>query len=193
MLLRRGALFYGFRFEAPGQWDKRDKMRSMLLFHSAVSVFFCVPQQIQESKRRNSQQISATLRVVNAKIIGILCNNNCCRRFFTQFYDRIIIRNWRAFSVFDFYKDVFRVGVVHHNINFFSFFTAPEVTDRCGVYSFSSLIFCILAAMLYLLFEMGTIILIKYNTKLPFFQGLRVIISLPELDFSQTSGSSLIP
>lgn len=113
--------------------DKRDKTRCMLLFHSAVSMFFGVPQQIQESKRRNSQQISATLRVVNAKIIGILCNNNCCRRFFTQFYDRIIIRNWRTFSVFDFYKDIFRVGVVHHNINFFFFFTAPEVTNRCGI------------------------------------------------------------
>ncbi len=30
---------------------------------------------------------------------------------------------------------------------------------------------------------MGTIILIKYNTKLPIFHGFRVIISLPELDF----------
>ena len=37
--------------------------------------------------------------------------------------------------------------------------------------------------MLCLLFEMGIMILIKYNTKLPIFQGLRVIISLPELDF----------
>ena len=83
-------------------------------------MFFGVPQQIKERKCRNSQQIFATLRVVNAKIIGILCNNNCCRRFFTQFYDRII-RNWRTLSVFDFYKDIFRVGVAHHNINFFSF------------------------------------------------------------------------
>lgn len=30
---------------------------------------------------------------------------------------------------------------------------------------------------------MGIIILIKYNTKLPIFQGLYVIISLLELDF----------
>ena len=54
MLLRRGALFYGFRFEALGQWDKQDKMRSMLLFHSAISMFFCIPKQIKERKCRNS-------------------------------------------------------------------------------------------------------------------------------------------
>ena len=96
-------------------------------------MFFCIPKQIQESKRRNSQQISATFRVVNAKIIGILCNNNCCRRFFTQFYDRIIIRNWRAFSVFDFYKDIFRVGVVHHNINFFALFSTSKIAHRSSI------------------------------------------------------------
>lgn len=131
--LQAWCIFAEFVLTRRDNGDKRDKMRCMLLFHSAVSMFFGVPQQIQESKRRNSQQIFATLRVVNAKIIGILCNNNCCRRFFTQFYDRIIIRNWRTFSVFDFYKDIFRVGVAHHNINFFSFFTAPEVTNRCGI------------------------------------------------------------
>ena len=70
---------------------------------------------------------------MNSIIVRILGYNYCCRRFFTQFYDRIIIRNWRTFSVFDFYKDIFRVGVAHHNINFFSFFTAPEVTNRCGI------------------------------------------------------------
>ena len=68
-----------------------------------------------------------------------------------------------------------------------------SVSLRSSSYSFSSLIFCILAAMLCLLFEMGIITLIKYNTKLPIFQGFRVIISLPELGFSQTSGSSPIP
>ena len=72
-------IFAGFILTHWDNGDRRDKMRSILLFHSAVSMFFGVPQQIQESKRRNSQQISATFRVVNAKIIGILCNNNCCR------------------------------------------------------------------------------------------------------------------
>lgn len=129
-VLKAWCIFAAFVLTHRDNGDKRDKMRSMLLFHSAVSVFFGVPQQIQESKRRNSQQISATLCVVNAKIIGILCNNNCCRRFFTQFYDRIIIRNWRAFSVFDFYKDIFRVGVVHHNINFFAF-SSTRASSRC--------------------------------------------------------------
>ena len=118
--LQAWCIFAEFVLTRRDNGDKRDKMRCMLLFHSAVSMFFGVPQQIKERKCRNSQQIFATLRVVNAKIIGILCNNNCCRRFFTQFYDRII-RNWRTLSVFDFYKDIFRVGVAHHNINFFSF------------------------------------------------------------------------
>lgn len=131
--LQAWCIFAEFVLTRRDNGDKRDKMRCMLLFHSAVSMFFGVPQQIQESKRRNSQQISATLRVVNAIIVRILGYNYCCRRFFTQFYDRIIIRNWRTFSVFDFYKDIFRVGVAHHNINFFSFFTAPEVTNRCGI------------------------------------------------------------
>lgn len=57
---------------------RKEKMRSTLLFNSTVSMFFGVSQQIQESKRRNSQQVFATLCVVNAKIIGIFCNNNCC-------------------------------------------------------------------------------------------------------------------
>ena len=70
---------------------------------------------------------------MNSIIVRILGYNDCCRRFLTQFYDRIIIRNWRTFSVFNFNEDVFRIRIVHHNINFFSFLTAPEVTNRCGI------------------------------------------------------------
>ena len=44
MLCRRGALFYGFRFEAPGQWDKRDKMRSASQGPSFRRTFFCQPE-----------------------------------------------------------------------------------------------------------------------------------------------------
>ena len=78
MLCRHGAFFAAFVLTPRDNGDGRDKIRSALLFASAVSMFFGVSQQIQKSKRRNSQQISTTLRVVNAKIIGIFCNNNCC-------------------------------------------------------------------------------------------------------------------
>ena len=64
---------------------------------------------------------------MNSIIVCILGYNYCCRRFLTQFYDRIIIRNWRTFSVFNFNENVFRIRIVHHNINFFAFFSTSKI------------------------------------------------------------------
>ena len=71
-------LLFGFSFDALGQKGQNGQNAIALLFNSAVSVFFRISQQIQESKCRNSQQIFTTLRIMKTKIICILGNNNCC-------------------------------------------------------------------------------------------------------------------
>ena len=69
MLCRRGALFYGFRFEAPGQWDKRDKMRSTSQEPSFRRAFFRQPeaafqQMLSEISLENTQK----KRAKNARV-----------------------------------------------------------------------------------------------------------------------------
>ena len=68
-------------------------------------MLFCVAQQIQESKRRYSDQYSAVRRVMCSIVIRTLGDNDGCAGIPAQFNNGVVIGNRRLFTIFDLDKD----------------------------------------------------------------------------------------
>src|SRR5699024_4677869 len=99
-----------------GAHAPRSPAYTLSLFHSAVTVLFCMAKQAKKRKSRDADQIFAAFRIVDAKVIGSFGHYDGARGLSAQLYDRRIIRNRGAPPVFHSDEDIFGIGIFPHNI-----------------------------------------------------------------------------